>query len=72
MGCMIRHASAQEATVVRMVERILGTLIGATLAYLIMLHADVYTRGSAVLPLDAACLFVFAQAAYSQAQISHF
>lgn len=51
----------QEATVWKMVQRILGTLIGGTLAYLIMLRTYIHTRGVAVAALCLTSIFVISQ-----------
>ena len=51
----------QEAAAWKTIQRIIGTLLGGTLGYLIMLRASIHSRGSAVLALVCASLFVVLQ-----------
>lgn len=48
-----------------MIQRLIGTMIGGTIGYLIMLRQRVHSQGSAVLALVCSCTFVIAQGLHS-------
>lgn len=62
----------KEAAAWKIVQRVLGTFIGGTLGYLIMLRQHVHTRGAKVLALVCACTFVVAQGLRSMLQYTVF
>ena len=51
----------QEAAAWKIIQRLIGTMIGGTIGYLIMLKEHVVSRGSSVLALVCFCTFMVAQ-----------
>ena len=64
-SCFCRAISLQEAAVWKTIQRLIGTIIGATAGYLIMLREPVVSRGSSVLVLVCFCTFVMAHGVHT-------
>lgn len=56
----MKSCSMQEAAAWKTIQRLIGTLVGGTIAYLIMLREPVVSRGSSILALVCFCTFMVA------------